>query len=96
MISNLPVEFYSSKYCSDRFGQPPLWITPIWFSELKDARRFQKEKTLNVNWNLKRSTKQGSRVNCLVQTGSVVFINKMQLISVFPYAETKQLSQLTW
>ncbi len=48
------------------------------------------------NWNLTYTTRQGSRVSCLVLTGFAAFGKGAQLlISGFPYAETKQLSQST-
>ncbi len=41
------------------------------------------------------TTRQGSRINCLTQTGFAAFGKGVQLISGPPYDETKQLSRLT-
>ncbi len=38
------------------------------------------------------TTRQGSRVSCLAQTGFAAFGNGVQLISGSPYAETEQLA----
>ncbi len=48
-----------------------------------------------TNWNLAYTTRQGSRVSCLAQTGFAAFVKGVQLISGPPYAETEQLSRLT-
>ncbi len=44
--------------------------------------------------NLMYTTRQGSRVSCLAQTGFAAFDKGVQLISGSPYAETEQLSHL--
>ncbi len=41
------------------------------------------------------TTRQGSRVSCVAQTGFAAFGKEVQLISGSPYAETEQLSRLT-
>ncbi len=45
--------------------------------------------------NLTYTTRQGSRVSCVAQTGFAAFVKGVQLISGSPYAETEQLSRLT-
>ncbi len=47
------------------------------------------------NWNLTDTTRQGSRVSCLAQTGFAAFVKGVQLISGSPFTETEQLSRLT-
>ncbi len=51
-------------------------------------------KFLHPNQNLKHTTKQGSRVSWLAQTGFAAFGKGVQLISGSPYDETEQLSRL--
>ncbi len=41
------------------------------------------------------TTRQGSRVSCVAQTGFAAFGKGVQLISGSPNAETEQLSRLT-
>ncbi len=48
-----------------------------------------------TNWNLAYTTRQGSRVSCLAQTGFAAFGKGVQLVSGSPYAEIEQLSRLT-
>ncbi len=48
-----------------------------------------------TNCNLAYTTRQGSRVSCLAQTGFAAFGKGLQLISGSPYAETEQRSRLT-
>ncbi len=45
--------------------------------------------------NLAYTTRLGTRVSCLAQTGFAAFGKGVQLISGSPYAETEQLSRLT-
>ncbi len=45
-------------------------------------------------WNLTFTTKQGSRVSWLAQTGFAAFGNEVQLISVSPYVETEDFTDL--
>ncbi len=47
-----------------------------------------------TNLDLTYTTRQGSRVSCVAQTGFAAFGKGVQLISGSPYAETKELSRL--
>ncbi len=42
---------------------------------------------------LTRTTKEGNKINCLVQAGFAAFGKGVRLISVSPYGESKQLSR---
>ncbi len=46
-------------------------------------------KVIYTNLNLACTTRQGSRVSCLAQTGFAAFGKGVQLISGSPYAETE-------
>ncbi len=72
-----------------------MFLWPLFFTIKRHQRLTWGFLVVYRNLNLTYTTRQGSRISCLAQTGFAAFGKGVQLTSGFPYVGTEKLSRIT-